>query len=63
MVPNWHLKGASSQIQEIQQRVGDHDAQLAAIYAAIENLLDDKAEQQSWADRERIGFRTPPGAE
>jgi hypothetical protein len=48
------------QLAELTDRVGSHDQQLASIYAAIENLLDDKAEQQSWADRERIGFKVHP---
>lgn len=49
------------QIKELQDKVGNHDAQLNKIYEAIENLLDDKtdkqAEQQSWRTRERIGFK------
>jgi hypothetical protein len=47
------------QLAELSNRLGSHDQQLASIYEAIENLLDDKAEKQSWADRERIGFRKP----
>lgn len=31
--------------------------QLAQIYDAIENMLDDKAAQRKWDDRERIGFK------
>lgn len=38
---------------EVAERIGEHDAQLSAIYAAIENLLNEK----DWADRERIGFK------
>lgn len=45
------------QLQEIKQRLGEHDAQLNSIYDAMENLLDDKAAQKKWEDRERIGFR------
>ena len=33
------------------------DAQLNQIYDAIENLLDQKVEQKSREDRERIGFK------
>jgi hypothetical protein len=51
------------QLAELTERVGSHDQQLASIYEAIENLLDDKADQQTWADRERIGFRLQPGKE
>ena len=47
----------TDQLQEIRDRLGEHDAQLNSIYTAIENLLDEKAEQKNWQDRERIGFR------
>ena len=42
---------------EMYERLGEHDAQLNAIYDAIENLLDDKAEKKNWEERERIGFK------
>ena len=45
------------QLQEIKQRLGEHDAQLNSIYDAMENLLDEKATQKKWEDRERIGFK------
>ena len=45
------------QLKAIQQRIGEHDTQLSAIYDAIENLLDDKVAQRKWEDRERIGFK------
>ena len=45
------------QFQEIRDRLGEHDVQLNAIYDAIENLLDEKAAQSHWEDRERIGFK------
>ena len=47
----------TDQLQEIRDRLGEHDVQLNSIYTAIENLLDEKAEQKSWSDRERIGFK------
>ena len=43
--------------KELHERIGEHDTQLAAIYDAIENLLDDKIEKKSWEERERIGYR------
>ncbi|HKC35944.1 MAG TPA: hypothetical protein VKB95_07765 [Chitinophagaceae bacterium] len=43
--------------KELHERIGEHDTQLAAIYDAIENLLDDKTEKKSWEGRERIGYR------
>ena len=45
------------QLEEIKQRLGEHDVQLNNIYDAMENLLDEKAEQKKWEDRQRIGFR------
>lgn len=44
------------QLKEIKERIGEHDAQLNQIYDAMENLLDEKAAQRKWEDRERIGF-------
>ena len=45
------------QMKEIKERLGEHDAQLNQIYDAMENLLDEKAAQRKWEDRERIGFK------
>ena len=45
------------QLTQIKDRLGEHDAQLNQIYDAIENLLDEKAAQRKWEDRERIGFK------
>lgn len=45
------------QLQEIKARLGEHDVQLNHIYDAMENLLDEKAAQRKWEDRERIGFK------
>jgi hypothetical protein len=45
------------QIREIRDRMGEHDVQLTNIYDAMENLLDEKAGQKKWEDRERIGFK------
>jgi len=50
-------KKIAEQIQQLFDRVGEHDTQLAAIYDAIENLLDEKAAQKKWEERERIGFK------
>ena len=43
--------------KELNERIGEHDGQLAAIYDAIENLLDEKTGQRNWQERERIGFK------
>jgi hypothetical protein len=45
------------QLREIKERVGEHDTQLNHIYDAMENLLDEKASQRKWDERERIGFK------
>ncbi|MBS1604210.1 MAG: ORF6N domain-containing protein [Bacteroidetes bacterium] len=45
------------QLREIKARLGEHDVQLNHIYDAMENLLDEKAAQRKWEDRERIGFK------
>ena len=42
---------------ELHERIGEHDTQLAAIYDAIENLLDEKVKKKDWEERERIGFK------
>ncbi len=45
------------QLKQIKERLGEHDTQLNQIYDAMENLLDEKAAQRKWVDRERIGFK------
>jgi hypothetical protein len=45
------------QLKEIKERLGGHDVQLSQIYDAMENLLDEKAAERKWNDRERIGFK------
>lgn len=46
------------QLKLIKDRLGDHDAQLNQIYDAMENLLDEKAAERKWNERDRIGFKT-----
>jgi phage regulator Rha-like protein len=43
-------------LDEIMERIGEHDIQLHHLYQAMENLIDEKAAQKSWDKRERIGF-------
>ena len=58
-------KKIAAQIKALFERVGEHDEHLAAIYDAMENLMDAKEdknlEQQvkrdNWIKRERIGFK------
>ncbi len=54
-------KKIAEQIQQLFDRIGEHDVQLSAIYDAIENLMDEKAEANTkkvkWEERERIGFK------
>ena len=48
-------------VQELKEKIGEHDTQLKSIYDALENLLEEKADEKSkkisWEERERIGFR------
>ena len=44
------------QLKEIKEKLGQHDAQLNQIFDAMENLLDEKAAQRKWEERQRIGF-------
>jgi hypothetical protein len=46
------------QLQEIKERLGEHDVQLNQLYDAMENLLDEKAAERKWEERERIGFKS-----
>lgn len=46
-----------TQLKEIKERIGEHDAQLNQIYDAMENLLDASATQKTWEERKRIGFK------
>jgi hypothetical protein len=48
------------QLKLIQQRITEHDVQLSQIYDSIKNLLDEKAAQRKWEDRERIGLNNHP---
>lgn len=50
--------GFQEQVKELTERLGEHDVQLCHIYEALENLLDERAAQRKWDDRERIGFKT-----
>jgi ORF6N domain-containing protein len=45
------------QLKEIKERIGEHDVQLNQIYDAMENLLDERAAEHKWNDRQRIGFK------
>lgn len=47
----------SAQLEYLKNRISNHDVQLNEIYSVLENLLDDKANQQDWQNRDRIGFR------
>ncbi len=45
------------QLKLIKEHLGEHDVQLNQIYDAMENLLDEKAAERKWEERERIGFK------
>lgn len=46
-----------NQLQEIKKRIGNHDENIAQLYEAIENLLDEKVAQRKWEERKQIGFK------
>jgi len=46
----------ASRVLEISGTVSEHGEQLKLIHLAIEKLLNEKAAQVSWEERERIGF-------
>ncbi|MBV9989045.1 MAG: ORF6N domain-containing protein [Chitinophagaceae bacterium] len=52
----FHYNDLASQIMEIRESVSNHSQQLNLIYEAIENILDNKAKQKTWENREPIGF-------
>lgn len=45
------------QLEHLKDRIAEHDVQLGQIYDAIENLLDERAAQRKWEERDRIGFK------
>ncbi len=45
------------QLKQIREHLDGYEIQLTHIYDAMENLLDEKAAQRKWEDRERIGFK------
>lgn len=47
----------ANEIKELKEITGSHNVQLNQIYDALENLMDEKAEQKKWSDRKRIGFK------
>jgi len=51
-------KDIIDQMKKLEERLGTHDVQLKQLYQAIAQLLDNKAKQQNWDKRERIGFKT-----
>jgi phage regulator Rha-like protein len=46
-----------AQLKEIKDKLGSHDVQLNQIYEAMENLLDEKAAQRKWDEREELDLR------
>ncbi len=47
-----------TQLHEIKEKLGEHDIQLNQIYDAMENLLDEKAAQTKWENREESGLKS-----
>jgi len=53
-----NYKDLALQLKELRETVDNHNGQLNQIYNALENLLDDKAEQKKWEEREPVGFKS-----
>jgi phage regulator Rha-like protein len=53
LIKNASIKG---QLQEMRERIGEHDIQLNKIYDTIEHLLDLSINRVKWEDRNKIGF-------
>ena len=47
----------AKEIEELKLITSNHNAQLNQIYDVLENIMDEKAEQRKWDDRQRIGFK------
>lgn len=54
LIKNATKKG---QLQEIRERIGEHDVQLNKIYDTIEHLLDLSITRVKWNERNIIGFK------
>jgi phage regulator Rha-like protein len=54
LIKNATIKG---QLQEIRERIGEHDVQLNKIYDTIEHLLDLTINRVKWNERNIIGFK------
>jgi phage regulator Rha-like protein len=54
LIKNASIKG---QLQEIRERIGEHDVQLKKIYDTIEHLLDLTMNRVKWNQRNIIGFK------
>ena len=54
LIKNASIKG---QLQEMRERIGEHDVQLNKIYDTIEHLLDLTMKRVKWNERNIIGFK------
>ncbi|MCX6332435.1 MAG: ORF6N domain-containing protein [Bacteroidetes bacterium] len=54
LIKNTSIKG---QLQEMRERIGEHDIQLNKIYDTIEHLLDLTINRVKWTERNIIGFK------
>jgi hypothetical protein len=54
LIKNASIKG---QLQEMRERIGEHDVQLNKIYDTIEHLLDLTMNRVKWNQRNIIGFK------
>jgi phage regulator Rha-like protein len=54
LIKNASIKG---QLQEMRERIGEHDIQLNNIYDTIDPLLDLSIAKVKWEERNKIGFK------
>jgi len=54
LIKNASIKG---QLQEMRERIGEHDVQLNKIYDTIEHLLNLTMNRVKWNERNIIGFK------
>lgn len=46
-----------NQLQILQAQIEKHENQLCDIYHVVKSLVEEKAAQDRWDDRDRIGFK------
>ena len=53
----FHQMDLKLHLNEIRERLGEHDSQLNQIYDALETIPDEKAAEIKWDEREKTGLK------